>query len=448
MVTNQRTIEMAEHDPRWKEQFEAEAKLIRKVFGSEMVGLYHIGSTAIPGIKAKPIIDMLGEVKDIQNVSSFNIPMSRIGYQAKGEMGITGRQYFRKGKGIAHTHHLHIFQTGHPEIRRHLAFVDYLNAHPAEAQEYSALKVRLVQEFREKPEEYTAAKTNFIRAIDEKAGNGAKAVLVAEALGDRISYVHAGSGPPVILIHGLGGSTMVWQRNIEFLAQHYSVYAIDMPGHGYSSNPSLGYGLEAASKYLAAFMDAVGISKAAIVGSSAGGLVAMHFALNHPERVSKLVIVDAAGLGKELATFLKLLSTPLLGELIARPSVGSMRALLRALIYDQSKVPLGLAEEMAEVRRLPGRKLALLKYLRFGANLFGQKQDVMQISVLPKVSVPTLVIWGRNDFLMPPSHGEKASKAIPGARLHVFDSCGHWPQMEKSDEFNKLLHEFLASDAS
>ncbi len=445
MVTNQRTIQLVDHDPRWKEQFEAEAKLIKKVFGSEMVALHHIGSTAIPGIKAKPIIDMLGEVKDIQEVPSFNIPMTRIGYQAKGEMGITGRQYYRKGLRQTHTHHLHIFQTGHPEIRRHLAFVEYMASHPSEAKEYGELKEKLVREFREKPEEYTSAKTNFIKAIDERAaaGNGAKAGLIAESHGNRISYIHAGSGPPVILIHGLGGSTLVWQRNIEALAQRYSVYAIDMPGHGYSDNPALGYGLEAARKYIAGFMDAMNIQKASFVGNSAGGLAAISFTINHPERVDKLVIVDGAGLGQELAGFLKVLSVPLVGEILARPSVGSMRALLRALIYDQTKVPMGLAEEMANVRRLPGRKLALLKYLRLGANARGQKRNVIQSPDLSKISVPTLVVWGRNDFLVPVAHAERTAKAIPGARLHIFDSCGHWPQLEKSEEFNNLLREFL-----
>ena len=443
MVINQRTIQLVEHNPHWKEQFEAEAKLIKKVFGSEMVALYHIGSTAIPGIKAKPIIDILGEVKDIQEVPSFNIPMSRIGYQAKGEMGITGRQYFRKGKGILHTHHLHIFQTGHPEIRRHLAFVDFLKNHPSEAQAYGQLKEKLVQEFREKPEEYTSAKTNFIKAIDERASDGWKSGLIAEAYGNRISYVHAGSGPPVILIHGLGGSTLVWQRNIEALAQRYSIYAIDMPGHGYSDNPTLGYGLEAARKYIAGFMDAMNIQKASFVGNSAGGLAAISFTLNHPERVDNLVIVDGAGLGQELAGFLKVLSVPVVGEILARPSVGSMRALLRALIYDQTKVPVGLAEEMANVRRLPGRKLALLKYLRLGANARGQKRNVIQTPDLGKISVPTLVVWGRNDFLVPVAHAERTAKAIKGARLHIFDSCGHWPQLEKSDDFNNLLREFL-----
>lgn len=445
VISNQRTIELVDHNPLWEEKFKAEAALIKNIFGPQMVSLHHIGSTAIPGIKAKPIIDLLGEVKDIRAVTSFNEQMSAIGYQAKGEMGITGRQYFRKGNGIVHTHHLHIFQAGHPEIRRHLAFVDYLKSHPSEAQEYSTLKVRLVEEFRSNPEGYTDAKTDFIRAIDIKAiaGNETKSGQIAEVHKNRISYIHAGSGPPLILIHGLGGSTIVWQRNIEFLAQHYSVYAIDMPGHGYSENPSLGYGLDGASKYLAGFMDAMKIPQTAMVGNSAGGLAAVNFSIKHPDRVSKLVIVDGAGLGKELAGFLRVMSIPGVGEMLAKPSVGSMRALLRALIYDQTKVPPGLAEEMANVRRMQGRKLALLKYLRFGANVLGQKTNVIQYPELHKISVPTLVLWGRNDLLIPAAHAEKAAAVIPGAQLHIFDSCGHWPQLEKSEEFNKLVREFL-----
>ncbi len=443
MVGNQRTIELVEHSPLWKEQFEAEAKLIKNVFGSQMIGLHHIGSTAIPGIKAKPIIDLLGEVKDIQTVPSFNKQMSVIGYEAKGEMGIPGRQYFRKGRDVIHTHHLHIFQTGHPEIRRHLAFVTYLKSHPTEAQEYSALKQRLVQEFGNKPEAYTLAKTEFIRAINEKAASGGASAFIVEAFGTRINYVHAGSGPPVILIHGLGGSTIVWQRNVEFLAERYSVYAIDMPGHGYSENPSLGYGLDAAVKYLTAFMDALKIPKTAVVGNSAGGLAAINLVLKHPERVSKLAIVDAAGIGKDLVGFLRLISIPGAGEFFAKPSVGNARALLRAIFYDPSNIPPGMAEEMAKVRRLPGRKLALLKYLRLGANVFGQKPNVIQYQELHKISVPTLVLWGKNDLLIPVAHAEKAAKAILRSRLQIFDDCGHWPQMEKSEEFNTLLRDFL-----
>lgn len=163
-----RTIEVVPYQKEWKELFETEHEKLKQIFGEEALNIYHIGSTSIEHIKAKPIIDILIEVHHINKVDAYNEQMEALGYEAKGEHGIVDRRFFQKG-GNQRTHHVHVFQTGNPEIDRHLAFCDYLRAHPEEAEQYSDLKEQLAETYRHTPDDYTNAKTKFIRAIDEKA---------------------------------------------------------------------------------------------------------------------------------------------------------------------------------------------------------------------------------------------------------------------------------------
>ena len=164
-----RTIEVAPYDPGWADQYRAEEEKLRRVFGDETVAIHHIGSTSIPGIKAKPIIDILVEVRDIERVDARNEAMTALGYEPKGEFGIPGRRFFIKGGEEHRSHHVHVYGNGHPEIARHLDFCDYLRAHPEDAHRYSALKEELAQQFRHDPTLYTEGKTEMIREVDEKA---------------------------------------------------------------------------------------------------------------------------------------------------------------------------------------------------------------------------------------------------------------------------------------
>jgi GrpB-like predicted nucleotidyltransferase (UPF0157 family) len=164
-----RKIEVVPHNPAWADMFKVEAEKISTVFSPEIVAIEHIGSTAIVGIRAKPIIDILVEVRDIEVVGRFNDEMIQLGYEPRGEFGIPGRRYFSKGTDTMRTHHVHIFQTGNPEIERHLNFRDYLRAHSKDAQAYSHLKEELAQRFSDDPDNYTDAKSEFIREIDRKA---------------------------------------------------------------------------------------------------------------------------------------------------------------------------------------------------------------------------------------------------------------------------------------
>jgi GrpB-like predicted nucleotidyltransferase (UPF0157 family) len=164
-----RIIEMVPYNPDWPFLYRQEARQIVPALVGEIVLIHHIGSTAIPGIKAKPIIDCLIEVRQIERVDNYNTALIALGYNPRGENGIPGRRYFNKKTGSTHTHHLHIFQVGHPEINRHLDFRDYLRAYPADAQAYSQLKEELAQKHRHDSIAYTEGKNDFVQEIDHRA---------------------------------------------------------------------------------------------------------------------------------------------------------------------------------------------------------------------------------------------------------------------------------------
>ncbi len=165
-----RKVEVVPHDPKWQEAFEVESKKVTHALGENMITIHHIGSTAIPDIYAKPIIDLLVEVKDIVKVDEQNSFMELLGYEVMGEFGITGRRFFRKDnqKGVR-THHLHIFEVGSEQVERHLAFRDYMIAHPQEAHRYSELKRRLAREHPTNIDGYMDGKDGFISEMDLKA---------------------------------------------------------------------------------------------------------------------------------------------------------------------------------------------------------------------------------------------------------------------------------------
>ncbi|RJO60590.1 MAG: GrpB family protein [Dehalococcoidia bacterium] len=164
-----RKVEVVPYDPAWPRSFEAETKLLADILGAELVSIHHIGSTSVPGLQAKPIIDMLAEVCNIEALDGLNERMTSVGYTPMGEYGIAGRRYFFKGSLDSHTYHLHAFAEGHPEVARHLLFRDYLRSHPQEARRYASLKESLATKFPGDTEAYAQGKDAFIKEIDRKA---------------------------------------------------------------------------------------------------------------------------------------------------------------------------------------------------------------------------------------------------------------------------------------
>lgn len=157
------------HDPRWAAMFEDERKRLVSALGGVLISVHHIGSTSIPDIYAKPVIDMLAEVSNIEHIDAHSSAMVEKGYEVMGEFGIPGRRYFRKDIAGVRTFQMHAFQIGAPDVARHLAFRDYLIAHADEARDYSELKKQLVFQYNGDPDLYMGGKDGFINEIDRKA---------------------------------------------------------------------------------------------------------------------------------------------------------------------------------------------------------------------------------------------------------------------------------------
>jgi GrpB-like predicted nucleotidyltransferase (UPF0157 family) len=164
-------VEVVPHNPTWRNEFESESKQVTLALGENVVAVHHIGSTAIPNIYAKPVIDLLVEVKDITQVDERNYAMEALDYEVMGEFGLPGRRYFRKdNEAGVRTHHVHTFEAVSPESERHLAFRDYMIAHLEDAQQYSELKRALVKKLHGSDiKGYMDGKDGFIKQIEKRA---------------------------------------------------------------------------------------------------------------------------------------------------------------------------------------------------------------------------------------------------------------------------------------
>jgi 4,5:9,10-diseco-3-hydroxy-5,9,17-trioxoandrosta-1(10),2-diene-4-oate hydrolase len=269
--------------------------------------------------------------------------------------------------------------------------------------------------------------------------------LWTRALGVNVRYFRMGQGPPVVLIHGLGESSLVWCSNIEDLASHHTVIALDLPGHGASDTPLWDHSLETMMKFLTAFMDSLHLQRPSLVGNSLGGLVSLSVGLGRPDRIDKLVLANSAGLGREVSGFLRLLSLPVLGEFMALPKQQSIRFLMSRLPEADDGLTEAFVTALFEERRRPGNTAAMLRMLRSGVNLLGVKPWAVLTHRLSELKAPTLLLWGRQDAIFPVKHAYRAARLIPKARLKVFDNCGHWPQRDVRKDFNKLVLRFLSA---
>ena len=229
-------------------------------------------------------------------------------------------------------------------------------------------------------------------------------------------YLKGGEGSPVVLLHGGGSDSRQWLPNFEALARHHLVYAPDLPGFG-SSRPFLdSYSLPAIASFVTGFLEALELDRVALVGHSMGGGTALSVALESPERVEKLVLLNSLGLGEEIALWVRLLCLPTIPVAVYR----AVQALVRRLW----SVPLHAVPH------------DLGKYL---AGLKGQK--TVWRDRLKELTVPTLLVWGKRDRYLPVGQAYAASQLIPDCQLHILDNCGH--STYRDGRFNPILLDFL-----
>jgi 2-hydroxy-6-oxonona-2,4-dienedioate hydrolase len=251
---------------------------------------------------------------------------------------------------------------------------------------------------------------------------------IASVLGQNIRYYEAGQGPVVILLHGLGAVKEVWMPSFGALAPKFHVYAIDQIGFGHSDKPLLEYKIATFVDFLHEFMKSQNIGKATLVGNSLGGWIALDFAAQYPRMIDRLVLVDSAGMPW----------TQQAPRIDLNPaSLAATRALLESLFYDKKMVTDDFVVQVFTDHMHNNDGYTIQR------TLAGFSTPQFEDAKLASIHAPTLVLWGRQDELIPIASGEKLHDGIAGAKLVVFERCGHVPEIEKPAEFSQSLLEFL-----
>jgi 2-hydroxy-6-oxonona-2,4-dienedioate hydrolase len=261
-----------------------------------------------------------------------------------------------------------------------------------------------------------------------------------DVFGQKIHYVEAGTGPAVILLHGLGGDVTNWGQNIPALAPKYHVFAIDQIGFGKSDKPTINFRIETLVEFLDAFCRKLEISKAAVVGNSLGGWAAMAFTLAHPEKVSRLVLVDSAGYSME-----KQGRKASREEMLAlNPStLLQAKLVLNMILANKQMITDGLAQQFFAQHLSRNDGYTINAFI----DSILRDEDVVD-GRLGAIKVPTLIVWGREDLLVPLNNGSMLAQDIAGSEMVVMDHCGHVPMLECAQPFNAALLKFLAADGT
>ncbi len=272
----------------------------------------------------------------------------------------------------------------------------------------------------------------------------------AEAGGLRLHYHEAGAehAETVILLHGGGPGASAWSnfgRNLPEFAKHYRTIAVDQPGFGRSDKPAEHpqYFRHSADA-VAGLMDALGIERAHFVGNSLGGGAAVRLALNHGKRAGRLVLMGPGGLSVNVFAPDPTEGVKNLGRFAAKPSRERMEAFLRIMVHDQALITDELIDDRFAAANTP-ESLAAMRAMGKSFAQPGTYEEGMLWREAHRLRQRVLLIWGREDRVNPLDGALLALKTIPRAQLHVFGGCGHWAQLEKFDEFNRLALDFLGS---
>ena len=260
-------------------------------------------------------------------------------------------------------------------------------------------------------------------------------------------FLRAGEdGPPVVLIHGLGASAEIWSANIGALAAGHRVFVPDLPGFGRTAMPpGMDFSPAAYSRFVRDFMAALGIGRAALVGHSLGGGVALRVTLDDPGRVDRLVLASSAGLGPDVSLPLRIASLPFFDRVFFRPPLPVFTRFLRRLVYDPAAISPEFARLYYDMFFQPGAVRTFAAILRAVVTIRGARPGILEPirEGLGTIAAPVLILWGRRDRILPVGQALDAAGRIPGARLHIFERCGHMPNVEYPEAFNRLVLEFL-----
>ena len=268
--------------------------------------------------------------------------------------------------------------------------------------------------------------------------------------GHRVRFHRSGGGPLLVLLHGIASTADTWAPVATGLAANHTVLAPDLLGHGSSAKPRGDYSLGAYASGVRDLITALGYERATVVGHSLGGGIAMQFAYQFPERVERLVLISSGGLGREVHPILRASTLPgseivlaLLGRRWLRTTGGAVGATLGRLGLRAGEDLAGVAAGIASLGDADARG-AFVHTARAAIDPGGQRVSATDRLYLA-AHLPTLIVWGERDPIIPAAHGEAAHAAIPGSRLEIFAGAGHFPHREQPVRFVSLVEDFVRS---
>jgi pimeloyl-ACP methyl ester carboxylesterase len=266
--------------------------------------------------------------------------------------------------------------------------------------------------------------------------------------GYRRAFRRCGSGPVLLLLHGIGDSSEAWVPLLPALAERYTVIAPDLLGHGQSDKPRADYSAAAYANGMRDLLDVLEVERATIVGHSLGGGVAAQIAYQYPQRCERLVLIAPGGAGPEVTPLLRLLAAPYAELLLPPLRLPGSRQVARIVTAALSRTRSNLGRDAHEVRRIvdgltrTDSQFAFTHTLRSVVDWHGQEVTMLDRTYLA-AGVPVQIVWGDRDGVIPVAHAERAHEAMPGSRLEIFEGAGHFPHHEDPDRFLAVLDDFM-----
>jgi len=269
--------------------------------------------------------------------------------------------------------------------------------------------------------------------------------------GNLVRYAQAGTtGPVVVLVHGIASRAAQWEQVMARLGEHYRVIAPDLLGHGLSAKPRGDYSLGAHACGIRDLLAALGHDRVTLVGHSLGGGIAMQFAYQFPERIERLALINAGGLGRDVSPFLRAASLP--GSELVLPVIAGSWVRKAASSVDgllgkaHVRVPAGMREALVGFGSLgdAATRQAFVHTARSVIDVRGQRVDGRDRLYLA-VDLPLLVVWGEKDAIIPVEHGRAVGEALPNARVEVFARSGHFPHLTEPQRLAELFHDWLGT---
>ncbi len=273
--------------------------------------------------------------------------------------------------------------------------------------------------------------------------------LYVEVDGCRTRYRDSGGdGQAILFIHGIGASLETWDAQAPLADEGYRIIALDLPGHGLSATGDQPYDPNRFADFVLRFMDAIDLTQATLVGNSMGGAIALRMAHMRPQAIDRLLLADAATLGRFSPMPFRMMTLPILGSLMTKPSEAGVKQQVKAIFYRPEKVVTD--KVLAVIRRNAmdsERQKAFLATLRLMTDFGGQRQAMIDeaMAALKGLSVPVTFLHGQNDEVIPVQHSKDAQKIVVNASLVILDECGHTPQIEKVADFNRAVTELMSA---